>query len=129
MKQLRHEEELCQDSIFPSWFEINSKVLFRCIKSLHYSLQETKYLKPTFHKQTTFENTYNHTLRTPNEAFFSSKSQTFGLGQTIWADKFLGIFERFISTHFCTASPLSMFSIIQSLFLKRTKLLVFVHFI
>ena len=32
-----------------------------------------------------------HGLRTPNEAFFSSKSQTFELGQTIWADRFWGI--------------------------------------
>ena len=44
-----------------------------------------------------------HGLRTPNEAFFSSKSQAYGLGQTIWADKFCGIwgiFVQFISTHF-----------------------------
>ena len=57
---------------------------------------------------------------------FSSKSQTFGLGQTIWADKFwgiLGIFGQFISTHFGTVSPLSMFSINQPLFLQKTKLL------
>ena len=32
-----------------------------------------------------------HGLRTPNEALFSSKSQTFGRGQTIWADRFWGI--------------------------------------
>ena len=54
----------------------------------------------------------------PNEAFFSSKSQTFGLGQTIWADKFLGIFGQFVSTHF---GPLSMFSINQALFLQKMK--------
>ena len=44
-----------------------------------------------------------HGLWTPNEDFFSSKSQTFGLGQTILADKFWGIwgnFRRFIITHF-----------------------------
>ena len=38
-------------------------------------------------------------------SFFSLKSQTFGLGQTSWADKFwgiLGIFGRTISTHFGT---------------------------
>jgi hypothetical protein len=29
-----------------------------------------------------------HGLRTPNEALFSLKSQTFGLGKTNWADKF-----------------------------------------
>ena len=35
-----------------------------------------------------------HGLRTPNEAFFSLKSQTFGLGQTTWAINFgaLGVF-------------------------------------
>jgi hypothetical protein len=38
--------------------------------------------------------------------FFSSKSKTFGLGQTIWADKFWGIlgnFGQFIIIHFGTA--------------------------
>ena len=41
-----------------------------------------------------------------------------------WADKFwsnCGIFGHFISSHFGTVSPLSMFSIIQPLFLQRTK--------
>jgi hypothetical protein len=53
---------------------------------------------------------------------FSLKSQTFGLGQTIWADKFWGIwgiFGQFISTHFSNVSPLSMFSINQPLFLQK----------
>ena len=48
---------------------------------------------------------------------FSSKSQTFGIGQTNWTDKFLdiwGIFGQTISTHFGTVSPVSMFSINQS---------------
>ena len=57
-----------------------------------------------------------HGLRTPNEALFSSKYQTFGFGQTIWEGKFWniwGTFGRFISTHFGTVSPLSMFSISQ----------------
>ena len=49
----------------------------------------------------------------PERAFFQ-KSQTFGLGQTNWAENVGGIwsiFGRFISTHFGTVSPLSMFSI------------------
>ena len=40
----------------------------------------------------------------------------------VWADKFWGIwgtFGRTISTHFGTVSPLSMFSIIQPLYLKK----------
>ena len=44
-----------------------------------------------------------HGLLTPNKAFFSLKSRTFGLGQTNWADTFWGIFNIFgrtISTHF-----------------------------
>jgi hypothetical protein len=60
-------------------------------------------------------------------SIFSSKSQTFGLGQIIWADKFwgiLGIFGQFISTHFGTVGPLSMFSINQPLFLQKTKLYI-----
>jgi hypothetical protein len=47
-----------------------------------------------------------------------------GLGQTNWADKFwgiCGIFSQTISTHFGKVSPLSMFSIIQPLFLQNTK--------
>ena len=55
---------------------------------------------------------------------FSSKYQTFGLGQTIWADKFwsiVGIFGQFIGTHFGTVSPLSMFSINQPLTIQKTK--------
>jgi hypothetical protein len=53
---------------------------------------------------------------------FSLNSRTFGLGQTNWADKFWdiwGIFGRIISTHFGTVSRLSMFSIIQPLFLQK----------
>ena len=59
----------------------------------------------------------------PERAFFQ-KSWTFGLGQTFWAEFFWGIwgiFGRTISTHFGTVSSLSMFSIIQPLFLQKTK--------
>jgi hypothetical protein len=55
---------------------------------------------------------------------FSLKSRTFGLGQTNWAYQFWGIWDIFsqtISTHFGKVSPLSIFSIIQSLFLQKTK--------
>ena len=54
-------------------------------------------------------------------SLFSSKSLTFGLGETVWADKFWGIFGRFISIHFGTVSSLSMFSINQPLVLQKTK--------
>ena len=67
---------------------------------------------------------HTHGLQTPNEAFFLLKSGTFGLGQTNWADKFWGIWDIFgqtISTQIGTVSPLSMFSIIQPLFLQKTK--------
>ena len=50
---------------------------------------------------------------------FLLKSQTFGLGQTNWANKFWGIwgiFGQTISTHFDTLSIFN--SIIQALFLK-----------
>ena len=62
-----------------------------------------------------------HSVRTPTETFFIF---TFGLGQSNWADKFWGIwgiFGQTISTHFGTVSPLFMFSIIQPLFLQKTK--------
>ena len=51
---------------------------------------------------------------------FSLQSQTFGLGQINFGE-FGGIFGRFISTHFGTVSPLSMFYINQLLFFKKTK--------
>ena len=35
------------------------------------------------------------------------KPQTFGLGQTIWADKSWGIFKQFISTHFYQSTIIS----------------------
>jgi hypothetical protein len=60
---------------------------------------------------------------------FSLKSRTFGLGQTNWADKFCGIwgiFGQTISTHFGTVSPLSMFFIIQPLFLQK-KAFTYIH--
>ena len=62
---------------------------------------------------------YGHQKR----AFFQ-KSKTFELGQTNRAKHFgdiLGIFGRFISIHFGTVSPLSMFPIIQTLFLQKAK--------
>ena len=52
---------------------------------------------------------------------------TFGLGQTICADKFLGIkdiLSRLISTHFGTESPLSMFSNNLPIFLLKDKAFV-----
>ena len=39
---------------------------------------------------------HNYGLRTPNEAFFLSKSQTFGLGETNWAE----IFWDILGTYF-----------------------------
>ena len=52
-------------------------------------------------------------------SLYSLKSQTFCLGQTNWADLFWGIFGQTISTHFGTVSPLSMFSIIHPIVLKK----------
>ena len=60
--------------------------------------------------------------RTPNDALFSSKSQTFGLGQTIWADKFWGIwvFSFDLSALiFGTLSLLSIFSLINHYFYNK----------
>ena len=67
----------------------------------------------------------------PDEALYQCSSvsvisQTFGLGQTNWANKFWGIwgiFAQTINTHFGTVSPLPMLSINQPLFHQKTKLL------
>ena len=68
---------------------------------------------------------HTHGLRTPNEAFFHRNPKLFGLGQTIWAEIFCaiwGILGRFVSTHFGTVSPLSMFFIKSTIiFTKKTK--------
>ena len=61
----------------------------------------------------------------PMRPFFI-EIQNFGLGETNLADKFLGIrgiFDQTIKTHLGTVSPLSIFFIIQSLFLQKIKLL------
>ena len=60
----------------------------------------------------------------PMKSFFI---ETFGLEQTIWADKFWGIwglFGRFISTHFGTLRPLSMLFNNQPLFLQKLSLYI-----
>ena len=55
-------------------------------------------------------------------AYFNPKFKNFfWLEQTNWAEKFWGIFGQFISTHFGTVSPLSMFFINQPLFLQKIK--------
>ena len=51
-------------------------------------------------------------------SLFPLKSQAFWLEQISFWDIW-GILGQTISTHFCTVSPLSMFSIIQQLFLKK----------
>ena len=61
-------------------------------------------------------------LRTPNEAFYIEIPM--GLGKQtgqINSGAFSDIFGHTISTHFGTVSPLSMYSIIQPLFLQKTK--------
>jgi hypothetical protein len=49
--------------------------------------------------------------------FFLSKSQTFGVGQTIWADKFWGIWGIFSAK---LSAPILVLSINQPLFLQKT---------
>ena len=69
----------------------------------------------------------SHGLRTPNEPF-SRKYRTFGLGQTNWADKFWSIWGILSQTTYQhTVSSLSMFSIIQPLFVQKTKSLYIPH--
>ena len=63
-------------------------------------------------------------LRTPRESFFFSKILNFWAWADILGWNFQGvwgIYDRTISTHFGTVSSLSMFSIIQPLFLQKTK--------
>ena len=65
-----------------------------------------------------------HGLRTPNEAFFHGNPKLLGSGRQFGQISFLGIwgiFGQYISTHFSTVSPLSIFSINPPLFLQKTK--------
>ena len=57
----------------------------------------------------------SHGLRTLNEAFFHWNPELLA-----WDDKFWGIFDK-LSASILLVSPLSMFSIIQQLFLQKTK--------
>ena len=68
---------------------------------------------------TLVHSTYYHGWRTPNEAFFHWNLKLLCLDRQIGQID-LGPFGA-ISTHFGTASPLSMFSIIPPLFLQKTK--------
>ena len=64
-------------------------------------------------------------LRTPNEAFYHWNLKLLGLsrqkGQINSGVHIWGILSQTINTRFGTGSPLSMFSIIQPLFLEKTK--------
>ena len=95
-------------------------------------MQNNKCRSPTYVKESRVEEVVlslspgHFTSQTTDAqwSLFSLKSRTFGPGQTKWANKFWGIwgiFRQTISTHFGTVSPLSMFSIIQPLFLQKTK--------
>ena len=72
--------------------------LFTSDDALHVQTKKGYDYFPHFHRCTTTRERTNewtflrhaHGLRTPNEAFFSSKSRTFGLVQTIWAVNFVG---------------------------------------
>ena len=66
-------------------------------------------------------------LRTPNEAFLHRNPKLLGLGrqfEQIYVGAFGAIFSQFISTHFGTVSPLSMFSINQPLILQKLSLYI-----
>jgi hypothetical protein len=55
---------------------------------------------------------------------FFIEIQSFWAWADNWADKFWGILGQTISTHFDTVSTLSMFSIIQPLFLQKLSLYI-----
>ena len=96
---------------------------------LHFliSLGHTK-LMINIHKiSSTLERNANCKPRTTDAqwSLFSSKYQTFGLGQKIWADKFWdiwGTFGWFISNHFGTVSP--CFPLINHYLYKKLRLFI-----
>ena len=67
-------------------------------------------------------NDTRHGLRMPNEAFFHCNPILLGLGRQIWQINTgaFGVFSAKLSTP-NTVSPLSIFSLIQPLFLQKTK--------
>ena len=69
-----------------------------------------------------WENLSDYGLWTSNEVFFHRNLKLAGLCRQFWAYEFWGIWGvsgQFISIHFGTESPLSMFSINQLLFLQK----------
>ena len=62
--------------------------------------------------------------------FFIEIPNLWAWADNFWADTFWGIwgiFGQFISTHFGTVSPLSMFSIIQPLFLQKKSFYIHIY--
>ena len=109
--------------LIPSWFYLKGSIFFGVVQ---YPFSET--LIDLFQWDSNRETKCDECqyVRTTDYQWniFLSKPWTFGLGKTVWADKFwgiCGIFSQTISTHFGTVSPLSIFSIIQPLFSQKTK--------
>ena len=61
----------------------------------------------------------DHGLGTPNEALFSLKSRTFGLGQTSWAGAFVVLLVKLSAPILGTVSP--CFPLFNHYFYKKTK--------
>ena len=91
-----------------------SMFLFQLLSTKHYfqnncDKRHCNYFANTFYPFRYLNITGGESVRTRDAqwSLFSSKFQTFGLGQTIWADKFWviwGIFDLSISTNFGTVS-------------------------
>ena len=82
------------------------------------------YVAPTDFCNFTTMLCFTHGLRMSNEGFFHWNAELLGLGRPIGqmnSGAFGVFFGQTITTHFGTVSPLSMFSIIQPLFLQETK--------
>ena len=69
----------------------------------------------------------SHGLRTLNEAFFHQNSKLLGLGRYILGH--LGIFGRFVETHFGTVRPCPCFPLINHYFYKKLRLYIRIPYI
>ena len=98
---------------------LKKSVSFILSQSCNYRILAKNVITPIFSKR-------QHCPRTTDAkwSLFSLKFQTDGLGPSNRADKFWaiwGILDQTVSIHFGAVSPLSMVSIIQSLFLQKPK--------
>ena len=131
-------------SIWRKWMQVQSAILAKYLSRQKYVCQNLfrlmKFInRPFFMEHISCLSSLAVEVISPNTClmhartkdtqwslFFHWNPELLGLGKQFGQINFraFGIFGRFISTHFCTVSPLSTFSIIQPLLLQKLSLYI-----